>query len=118
MAILVTGGAGSIGSHVVRQPRAEESPCLVLDNLSRGHGELVGDADLKVGAVGDTALVGGIIAERAITAVNPYGATKLIVERILADPSGLLGEWHEPETQLVPLALEAVESIVESAWQR
>lgn len=61
MAILVTGGAGSLGSHVVRQPRAKESPCLVLHNLSPGHGELVGDADLMVGDVGDTALVESIV---------------------------------------------------------
>jgi UDP-glucose 4-epimerase len=60
--------------------------------------------------------------------INPYGRSKLIVEQILnelsantslrfvklryfnaagADPSGQLGEWHTPETHVVPLALEA-----------
>jgi UDP-glucose 4-epimerase len=59
--------------------------------------------------------------------VNPYGASKLMVERILrdfdrayglrsvafryfnaagADPSGKIGEWHEPETHLIPLLLQ------------
>ena len=59
--------------------------------------------------------------------INPYGATKLMVERILqdagrahglrsvilryfnaagADPLGAIGEWHAPETHLIPLALE------------
>ena len=58
--------------------------------------------------------------------INPYGQTKLVVERMLreveaahgirhvvlryfnaagADPSGELGEWHEPETHLIPLVL-------------
>jgi len=59
--------------------------------------------------------------------INPYGATKLMVERILgdfdrayglksvifryfnaagADPEGEIGEWHEPETHLIPLVLD------------
>jgi len=59
--------------------------------------------------------------------INPYGATKLMVERILrdfdqayglksvvfryfnaagADPDGEIGEWHEPETHLIPLVLD------------
>ena len=59
--------------------------------------------------------------------INPYGATKLMVERILsdfdvayglkyvsfryfnaagADPSGILGEDHNPETHLIPLVLQ------------
>jgi UDP-glucose 4-epimerase len=58
--------------------------------------------------------------------INPYGATKLVVERMLQDverahglrsvvfryfnaagahPSGAIGEWHDPETHLIPLAL-------------
>jgi UDP-arabinose 4-epimerase len=60
--------------------------------------------------------------------INPYGASKLMVERMLADfdaahglrsialryfnaagadPDGEIGEWHEPETHLVPLVLDA-----------
>lgn len=60
--------------------------------------------------------------------MNPYGATKWMVERMLqdysrayglkfvvlryfnaagADPDGEIGEWHRPETHLIPLALEA-----------
>jgi UDP-glucose 4-epimerase len=60
--------------------------------------------------------------------INPYGATKLMVERILqdfdraynlksivfryfnaagADPEAEIGEWHEPETHLIPLVLDA-----------
>jgi UDP-glucose 4-epimerase len=60
--------------------------------------------------------------------INPYGRTKLMVERILADyhqayglnycalryfnaagadPEGCVGEWHEPETHLIPLVLDA-----------
>jgi UDP-glucose 4-epimerase len=196
MTILITGGAGYIGSHVLKELRADGIPCVVLDNLSRGHRELVLDADLVVGDVGDGPLVRQIIGDYHVSAVmhfaayayvgesaaeplryyannvgatvgllsammaggvktmvfsstcatygvpesipitedhpqrpiNPYGATKLVVERILqdvgqahglrsvafryfnaagAEPSGAIGEWHAPETHLIPLALEA-----------
>jgi UDP-glucose 4-epimerase len=194
--ILVTGGAGYVGSHVVKALRADGVRCVVLDNLSRGRRELVQDADLVVGNVADTALVRRIIDEHHVSAVmhfaayayvgesatdplayyannvtatinllramtesgvdrivfsstcatygvpttvpitedhpqcpiNPYGATKLAVERLLrdvgqahglravvlryfnaagADPSAAIGEWHVPETHLIPLALAA-----------
>jgi UDP-glucose 4-epimerase len=194
--ILVTGGAGYIGSHVVKELRRAGSPCVVLDNLVRGHRELVSGADVVVGDIGDDSLVRRTIQEYGVTAVmhfaayayvgesvsdplmyyennvtrtirllrsmvdtdvrmlvfsstcatygfpeatpitethpqrpiNPYGATKLMVERILqdmgrahgirsvvfryfnaagADPAGAIGEWHVPETHLIPLTLQA-----------
>jgi UDP-glucose 4-epimerase len=196
MKILVTGGAGYVGSHVVKELRTNGIPCVVLDNLSRGHRELVVDAELIVGDVADATLVSRVLADYRIGAVmhfaayayvgesmrdptsyyennvaatlnllkcmvqtgvkmfvfsstcatfglpmatpmiedhpqspvNPYGASKLMVERMLqdfgmayglrsvvfryfnaagADPSGEIGEWHDPETHLIPLALQA-----------
>ena len=195
MTVLITGGAGYVGSHALRELRADGVSCVVLDNLTRGHRELVLDADLIVGDVADATLVRRIIADYRVSAVmhfaayayvgesnteplmyyannvaaaisllstiiqsdvktivfsstcatygvpeaipitedhpqrpiNPYGATKLMVERILqdagrahglrsvilryfnaagADPLGAIGEWHAPETHLIPLALE------------
>jgi UDP-glucose 4-epimerase len=196
MTILVTGGAGYIGSHVVKDLRAAGLSCVVLDSLVRGYRELVMDADLVVGDVADAALVRRTIEDYRVDAVmhfaafayvgesvahpgtyyqnnvaatvhllntmvqagvrrivfsstcatygmpeatpmtedhpqqpvNPYGASKLMVERILrdfdrayglrsvvlryfnaggADPGGSIGERHDPETHLIPLALQA-----------
>lgn len=47
--VLVTGGAGYIGSHMVRQLRRAGCRVVVFDDLARGHRDAVGDASLVVG---------------------------------------------------------------------
>ena len=197
--ILVTGGAGYIGSHAVLALKKAGYEVVVLDNLSNGHRELVEQVlqvKLIVGDTSDRALLDNIFTTHNITAVmhfaayiavgesvtdpakyyhnnvagtltlleamlaasinkfifsstcalygvpkfvpltedhpqdpiSPYATTKWMVERILsdfdtaynlksvrfryfnaagADPTGLLGEDHEPETHLIPLVLMA-----------
>jgi UDP-glucose 4-epimerase len=197
--ILVTGGAGYIGSHTVLALKEAGYQVVILDNLVYGHRDVV-EASLQVelitGDIGDRRLLKEIFAKYAIAGVlhfaayayvgesvtnpakyyqnnvcatlnllesmveagvlnfvfsstcatygnpvqipipeehpqdpiNPYGATKLMVERILddfdqayglrsvrfryfnaagADPLGRLGEDHHPETHLIPLVLMA-----------
>lgn len=194
-AVLVTGGAGYIGSHACKALSNAGYLPVAFDNLSRGHRALVRWGPLEVGdlldvhrlkaldahydfvgamhfaayiAVGEsvadpaiyyrnnvggtlslldylrpsavpiifssTAAVYGIprvvpIPETAsLDPINPYGRTKLAGERMIADyasayglkyavlryfnaagadPQGEAGECHEPETHLIPLALEA-----------
>jgi UDP-glucose-4-epimerase GalE len=194
--ILVTGGAGYIGSHTVRLLRQQGHEVAVVDNLSRGHrhnvpakilyqlelGDTKALAELMrqtrcqavihfaaFAAVGEsmreperyfannvagslsllTAMVetgvkhivfsstAAVYGEPAtspipesspIQPVNPYGESKVMVETMLrwfdkihnltsvclryfnacgADPSGELGEEHDPETHLIPLVLRA-----------
>lgn len=196
--ILVTGGAGYIGSHVVKSLQQHGYRVLVFDNLICGHRDVVENvlqAELVVGDICDRALLDHIFATHNIAAVmhfaayayvgesikepgkyyrnnvsgtvtlleamvaanvkklvfsstcatygipdvvpitetvvqnpiNPYGTSKLIVEKILADfdmayglrsvcfryfnaagadPDGQLGEDHTPETHLIPLVLQ------------
>lgn len=196
--ILVTGGAGYIGSHAVLALQQAGYGVVVLDNLVYGHRELVENVlktELIVGDTNDRPLLDQIFSSRDIAAVmhfaayayvgesvsdpakyyrnnvigtltlleamvaaniktfvfsstcatygvpetvpireadpqrpiNPYGMTKLMVERILADfdvaynfksvcfryfnaagadPEGRLGEDHDPETHLIPLVLQ------------
>jgi UDP-glucose 4-epimerase len=196
--ILVTGGAGYIGSHTVLALKSAGYEVMILDNLVYGHRDLVEQVlqvELIVGDISDRSLLDNIFKTRKIEAVmhfsayayvgesvtnpakyyqnnvvgtlilleamvaasinkfvfsstcatygipqfipitedhpqnpiNPYGATKLMVERILADfdvaynlksvrfryfnaaganPDGLLGEDHDPETHLIPLILQ------------
>ncbi|MDO7840929.1 UDP-glucose 4-epimerase GalE [Sphingomonas immobilis] len=194
--VLVTGGAGYIGSHTCKALRAAGYDPVVFDNLVYGHAEAVRWGVLERGDIGDRARLDAVIAHYAPTAIvhfaayayvgesvtdpgkyyrnnfagtltlleaardhgigrfifsstcatygvpseipilettpqspiNPYGASKLMIERVLADfgvahdlrwialryfnaagadPENETGELHDPETHLIPLALDA-----------
>ncbi len=194
--VLVTGGAGFIGSHACKALAAAGARPVVYDNLSTGHADAVRWGPLVTGDVRDRTLlaetlrahaiacvihfagsayvgesmrdpgkyydnnVGGMIGLLAACAaagvnrvvfssscatyglparlpiaedapqapINPYGRSKLICEQMLrdhgaahglghvslryfnaagADPEGEIGERHDPETHLIPLALLA-----------
>ncbi len=197
MAILVTGGAGYIGSVTTELLRGRGEEVVVLDNLSRGHrGAVAPEVPFYEGDIGDAELVKRIVGEHKVDAcvhfaafayvgesvtrpelyyennvvqgvrllgalvesgarrvvfsstcatygepqrmpideehpqspTNPYGWSKLFVERIMADydrafdlkfvalryfnASGAIperGEHHEPETHLIPLVLRAAQ---------
>ena len=198
--LLVTGGAGYIGSHTCRALAEAGHEVVVLDDLSAGHRAAVDDQThtLVIGDVGDADLVNRVFAKHGpidgvlhfagfievgrsvrdplafydtnliaatqlveaavrngvkafvfsstaavygmpssvpiredspIAPINPYGHSKAMLEQILADvehahgmpwlalryfnacgahPDSDLGEDHEPETHLIPLALAAV----------
>ena len=65
--ILVTGGAGYIGSHVVKQLRESGEQVVVIDDLSTGRAENVLDAPLIVGNCGDTSLLTHVLNNYPIT---------------------------------------------------
>lgn len=200
MKVLVCGGAGYIGSHMVRDLVASGHEVVVFDNLSTGHREAVGTVPLVEGDLLDPVALEALFGHRRFDTVmhfcalslvgvsvrepylyyqnnvvgtlnllqamretqvdrlvfsstaavfgnpesdsidethstqpiNPYGASKLMVERMLsdaavayglrsvalryfnaagADPSGEIGESHEPETHLIPNVLRAARNI-------
>ena len=203
MKILITGGAGYIGSHVVKLLGEKGFEVLVVDNLSRGHEEAVLYGKLIVADLKDkrgltdifkefkpdavmhfaafievaesvkeplkyyrnntlntinlletmvengvknfifssTAAVYGmpekvpIPETEPLKPINPYGQSKAFVEKMLedfekayglkyvslryfnasgADPEGIIGESHNPETHLIPLTLKAAKGEMES----
>lgn len=88
MAVLVTGGAGYIGSHMVLALVDRGEDVVVLDNLSTGFAWAVPDrAKLVVGDMGDGDLVGRTIREHGITAIAHFAA-KIVVPESVADPLG------------------------------
>lgn len=193
--VLVTGGAGYVGSHACLALAEAGFRPVVYDNLSNGHGAFVQWGPLEVGEISDRALLDSVIATYKPVAVmhfaalievgesvkdparfytnnvggaavlidaairggiramvfsstcatygdpvrtpmdeahplvplNPYGRSKLMVEQMLADCSaysdfrsvslryfnaagadehGRIGERHEPETHVIPLAIQ------------
>ena len=80
--ILVTGGAGYIGSHVVLQLRARGERVVVLDDLSRGFRQAVLDAPLVVGNVGDRAAVSALLREHGVDTVMHFAAYTIVPESV------------------------------------
>ncbi len=81
-AILVTGGAGYIGSHVVRQLGEAGEKVVVLDNLGKGFRQAVTTGELVVGDVGDYALVSRLMAEHRIGTVMHFAAHTIVPESV------------------------------------
>jgi UDP-glucose 4-epimerase len=81
-AILVTGGAGYIGSHVVRQLGEAGEQVVVIDNLSKGFRQAVTAGDLIVGDVGDFGLVSRLLAEHQVDTVMHFAAHTVVPESV------------------------------------
>lgn len=82
MNVLVTGGAGYIGSHTAAALRRAGHHVVILDNLKTGHAQAaeVAGCELVMGDIGDTALVGALLPERRIDVVVHFAANSLVGE--------------------------------------
>ncbi|HSS06779.1 MAG TPA: UDP-glucose 4-epimerase GalE [Rhodanobacteraceae bacterium] len=80
--ILVTGGAGYIGSHVVQQLVERGERVVVLDNLSTGFRDAVRDAELVLGDVGDGDVVRRTIAANEVDTVMHFAAHTVVPESV------------------------------------
>lgn len=85
MNVLVTGGAGYIGSHAVRRLLAAGHEVTVYDNLSQGHSAAVPGERLVVGNLHDTERLATLLRERRIDAVMHFAAFTLVGESVV-DP--------------------------------
>jgi len=80
--ILVTGGAGYIGSHVVRQLVERGERVVVLDNLSTGYRSAVLGTPLVVGNTGDAETVSRVLAEHEVETVMHFAAHTIVPESV------------------------------------
>ena len=83
--ILVTGGAGYIGSHVVRQLGEAGERVVVLDNLSTGFRSAVTHGELVVGDTADSELVARVLREHQVDTIMHFAAHTIVPESV-ADP--------------------------------
>ncbi len=104
--ILVTGGAGYIGSHVTRQLRARGERVVVLDNLSTGFRSAVLDTPLVVGDTGDREGVAALLREHSIGTVLHFAAHTIVPESV-ADPL----KYYRNNTCATRTLLECWESL-------
>lgn len=111
MTILVTGGAGYIGSHMVLELLDSGESVVVLDNLSTGFRWAVPpNATLVVGDVGDQELVRSIVRKHAVKAIIHF-AGSIVVPESVVDP---LGYYHNNTVKSRALMEVAVEMGIEN----
>src|SRR5262245_26380557 len=98
MRILVTGGAGYVGSHCLRRLLAAGPECAVYDNLGRGPRGAVPSRLLVEGDLNDEAKLAALLQERKIDAVMHFAALALVGESVekpdLYYRNNVLGSWH------------------------
>ena len=80
--ILVIGGAGYIGSHMVLDLLRADYPVITLDNLSRGHRELVAGGEFVAGDLGDPAVLDRVFSQHPVKAVMHFAAWSLVGESV------------------------------------
>jgi UDP-glucose 4-epimerase len=106
MSVLVTGGAGYIGSHMVLELLDSGESVIVLDNLSTGFRWAVpANATLVVGDVGDQELVRSIVRKHGVQSILHF-AGSIVVPESVADP---LGYYHNNTVKSRALMEVAVE---------
>jgi UDP-glucose 4-epimerase len=88
MTVLVTGGAGYIGSHMVHALVDAGERVVVVDNLSTGfRWAIPGDVPLVVGDTGDAALMASLMAQHGVDAIIHFAAW-IVVPDSVKDPLG------------------------------
>ncbi|RYF43529.1 MAG: UDP-glucose 4-epimerase GalE [Comamonadaceae bacterium] len=97
--VVVAGGAGYIGSHMVRMLRDSGWHPIVIDNLATGHADAVAGATLKVGDIGDRDLVAAVLRKYQPRCVMHFAASSLVGESV-AHPGRY---WHNNLVQALAL---------------
>jgi UDP-glucose 4-epimerase len=107
MTVLVTGGAGYIGSHMVHELADAGEPVVVLDNLSTGFRFLIpASVPFIAGSTGDRPLVAEIITRHRISAIIHFAAS-IVVPESVSDPLGYYNNNTMNTCALLDVAIKA-----------
>ncbi|MGE5398137.1 MAG: UDP-glucose 4-epimerase GalE [Chitinophagales bacterium] len=80
--VLITGGAGYIGSHTVRELRKKGIPVIVLDNLTTGHREAVQEVTFYEGDIANRVLVESIVRAHQVDSVIHFAGKCMVAESL------------------------------------
>ena len=116
MSVLVTGGAGYIGSHMVTELGDADEKVIVVDNLSTGFRWAVPDGvQFVVGDVGDEALINEVLKANKVDAIIHF-AGSIVVPDLVVDPLGYYLNNTVKSRALMAAAVRAgVESFIFSS---
>lgn len=116
MAVMVTGGAGYIGSHMVLRLADAGETVVVLDNLTTGFDWAIDHrATLVTGDAGDTAFVRGVLREHEVTAIVHF-AGSIVVPESVSNPLKYYGNNTATSRNLIEAAVaEGVEHFIFSS---
>jgi len=107
MTILITGGAGYIGSHMVHDLVDAGESVVVLDNLSTGFRFLIPPSvPFVAGGTGDRALVSSVIAQHRVNAIIHFAAS-IVVPDSVADPLSYYGNNTMNTCALLDVAIKS-----------
>lgn len=107
MTVLVTGGAGYIGSHMVLALIDAEEKVVVIDNLSTGfEWAIAPQAKLVKGDIGDEELVGSVIKDHGVKAIVHF-AGSIVVPESVTDPLGYYNNNTVKSRALMAAAVKA-----------
>jgi UDP-glucose 4-epimerase len=113
--ILVTGGAGYIGSHICHALHEAGYTPVVLDNLCRGHGSMVKFGPLIEGDIGDTDLITQICAQYKPLAAMHFAALIEVAESVKSPHLFMDNNWKRACTLMDALRGNGVNKVVFSS---
>ena len=113
--ILVAGGAGYIGSHMVAQLHREGYRVIVADDLSTGHKDAVKFGELRVGDVRDAAFLNRIFESESIDGVINFAACSLVGESCVNPLKYYMNNLNGAQTILDAMRRHGVKHIVFSS---
>src|SRR3984893_15839317 len=106
MTVLVTGGAGYIGSHMVHALAEAGESAVVIDNLSTGFSAFVPEGvPLFIGVAGDENLVEGVIATHGVDSIIHF-AGSVVVPDSMRDPLGYYRKNNVTTSRLLNAAVK------------
>src|SRR5438067_13155806 len=115
MRILVTGGAGYVGSHAARVVAHAGHEVWVYDNLSRGHRAAAPAGRLVVGELADRPLLEGVLRDQRIEAVMHFAALAYVGESVTEPAKYYLNNVGGSLSLLEAMRATAVRRIVFSS---